>query len=191
MNARQEMEQGFWDEIAKEADPTPFLYDEGKDNETVEAIEAGLRPGNALEIGCGPGRLTKLIGQNHEVFGCDISMEFVKQARRDDSDTMFRWTTGRMVPWYDEKFDNVYSVTLFQHLDGKGVRAYLNEAERVLKPGGHLRFQFIEGTDDAPMSKHYSWHDMTRWVREAGFNNPLLEPALVYPNWSWMSASKP
>lgn len=43
------------------------------------------------------------------------------------------------IPEEDHSIDVLYTSHMLEHLDAKGVAAFLAEARRVLKPGGHVR----------------------------------------------------
>lgn len=100
-----------------------------------------------LEIGCGAGRMTKhLAAMFGEVVGVDVSGEMIGQARQ-------RLTALANVQLYetsgldfselpDQHFDLILSAYVFQHVpSAEVIQSNLNDAWRVLKPGGVFRFQ--------------------------------------------------
>ncbi len=100
-----------------------------------------------LEIGCGAGRMTKhLAAMFGEVAGVDVSGEMIHQARErlaGIGNVQFYETSGVDFPMLDdESFDLILSAYVFQHVPGAAViRSNLDDAWRVLKPGGVFRFQ--------------------------------------------------
>lgn len=112
-------------------------------------LAGGRDPGTlrVLEIGCGAGRMTKhLAAVFGEVIGVDVSGEMIRQARErlaTVANVQFYETTGVDFPMLaDESFDLILSAYVFQHVPSASViRTNLNDAWRVLKPGGVFRFQ--------------------------------------------------
>jgi ubiquinone/menaquinone biosynthesis C-methylase UbiE len=100
-----------------------------------------------LEIGCGAGRMTKhLAAIFGEVTGVDVSGEMIRQARErlaTVGNAQFYETSGVDFPMLqDESFDLILSAYVFQHVPSAAViRSNLEDAWRVLKPGGVFRFQ--------------------------------------------------
>jgi SAM-dependent methyltransferase len=116
------------------------------------AAGANRRAWRALEIGCGPGRLMKPMSRHFgEIHGVDVSDEMIARARhnlRSVPHAHPHATTGAdLAAFADDSFDLVYSYAVFQHIPSRDVvMQYLQEARRVLKPGGLLRCQ-INGLD--------------------------------------------
>src|SRR4029453_11850011 len=105
------------------------------------------RARRALEIGCGPGRLMRpLSRQFGEIHGVDVADEMIGRARenlRGIPHAHPHHTSGAdLSPFADESFDFIYSYAVFQHIPSREiVMQSLDEACRVLKPGGLIRFQ--------------------------------------------------
>lgn len=102
--------------------------------------------GEALDFGCGVGRLTQaLAGRFDRCTGVDISPTMVKQAEAmnrfggrvsyvvNDTDDLSRFESGR--------FAFVYSSIVLQHVRRRFIARYLGEFARVLEPGGVMVFQ--------------------------------------------------
>jgi len=107
---------------------------------TLEALR--LQPGEvALDIGCGPGYLTRELarqtGQNGRVIGIDTSQPMldVATARCEGLDnTSFRLADATSLPFDDASFDAVAVVQVYLFVPDL-TRAFA-ELARVLKPGG-------------------------------------------------------
>jgi len=118
---------------------------------TIDILLRGLNVhGDALEIGCGYGRLMAGMAPHFDsVFGVDISLNML--AKGDNYLKMFPncvvlHTNGTTLPFEDKRFDFVYSFIAFQHMPTlEIVQSNLREVARVLKPGGMCRIQTIEG----------------------------------------------
>lgn len=111
-----------------------------------------LAPGNprarrALEIGCGPGRLLKPMSAFFgEIHGIDVSDEMIRLAAQNLAGVPHAHVRhapdSNLAAFADDSFDFVYSYAVFQHIPSRAVVfGYLDEANRVLKPGGVLRCQ--------------------------------------------------
>lgn len=115
-------------------------------------LSGGLGTGKqdlVLSIGCGTckfeGRLAELV---HGVVGLDISDVALAIAKANVPPNIQLIRSGEMDPSFvpDSCFDMVISLSTFQHLPAKTVKAYLRDCLRVLKPKGMLKCNIIERT---------------------------------------------
>lgn len=110
--------------------------------------------GRAVEIGSGLGRIVRALSRRGfaEVVGVDISPTMVARARRlvDAPGVRFELGDGSGLGGLaDACADLVLTFTVFQHMpDERLIAGYLQEAARVLRPGGVLVAQW-NGTDGA------------------------------------------
>lgn len=118
------------------------------------ANRAGLPARSVVvEIGCGLGRLTRLAAADFDrVIGLDVSPEMLRQARIQANAANISYelvgSDGR-IPSGAESIDLVYAWTVFRHMSKEMFGRYLDEARRVLKPGGCLAFEaLIRDTGD-------------------------------------------
>lgn len=92
-----------------------------------------------LDFGCGCGRMTRFLGLDRDlsVYGCDINDQLVEwcSANLPDVTTV---KNGSMppIPFEDETFDLVYSLSIFTHLPEEAALAWLTELNRVLAEDG-------------------------------------------------------
>ena len=98
-------------------------------------------PRKILEIGCGIGSTTCLIGERFSratVMGLDFDGEQVAlaQARAHPSNVMFIQGDAMGFPFEDNTFDALFSLLTFHHLEN--YQRSLKECLRVLRPGGRL-----------------------------------------------------
>ena len=89
-----------------------------------------------LDFGCGCGRTLRHFAPK-AIEGCDVDAEAIAWMQRNVGTTQFAANRFEPpLPWPDETFDLVYSVSIFTHLDEKTQLAWLAELARVLKPRG-------------------------------------------------------
>ncbi len=112
----------------------------------LQNLSVAVRPGRALDFGCGVGRITQALARTFaECDGVDIAPSMIERAHElnrfgercryvvNDRDDLARFG--------DETFDLVYSVIVLQHIAPEFTTAYLREFTRVLSPRGVLVFQ--------------------------------------------------
>jgi SAM-dependent methyltransferase len=112
--------------------------------------EVPVEAGRLLDVGCGPGRLDRLLAAANpelQVVGVDASPEMVEQAALGPPlpNLSFRGGTAEELP-FDGEFDFAISIASFHHWEEPA--AGLAGVHRALVPGG--RFWIWEGNPDAP-----------------------------------------
>jgi SAM-dependent methyltransferase len=146
---------------------------------------ADPRSRRLLEIGCGLGRLMRPLSREcGEIHGVDISDEMIARARQ--------WLAGiphahvhvaanDLSAFASASFDLVYSYAVFHHIpDRRFVYQYLDEAFRVLKPGGILAAQVnsIQVAPGPPDTWSGVWipaQDIAEHARRAGWRLLSME----------------
>jgi ubiquinone/menaquinone biosynthesis C-methylase UbiE len=138
----------YWDAYVKQWEEAPekgtlgYLGCEWKNQETFSTLleKYAMPGGNALEIGCGGGRITaeavRLFGH---VEAADVSHEMLRKCRESvrANNLSLQHLDGftlNNVP--DSSIDVVYSHDVFVHFSSLQVYAYLEEIRRVLKSNG-------------------------------------------------------
>ena len=104
-------------------------------------VRGGGRP-RLLDFGCGCGRLLRFLvghGDLLELHGTDVNPEHVEWCR--EFLAPIRFTTNDLRPPLshpDGRFDGIWSLSVFTHLDEEASAAWRNELARMLAPGGIL-----------------------------------------------------
>ncbi|HVW80786.1 MAG TPA: class I SAM-dependent methyltransferase [Mycobacteriales bacterium] len=113
------------------------------------ALRPDLARGDALDFGCGPGRLTYALAAHfsHAV-GVDISAPMIELAERrrgtvQNCDFICNDRDDLSV-LLDASFDFVYSRIVLQHMPAALALGYVSEFVRILRPGGLALFQIPE-----------------------------------------------
>ena len=109
-----------------------------------------------LEIGCGVGRLGRQIAPRcRQWTGCDVSAGMLRFARRRLADlpnvTFVEISGFDLAPVQTASQDAVYCTVVFMHLAEWDRYNYVEEAYRVLKPGGRLYI------DNIALTTEYGW----------------------------------
>lgn len=103
-----------------------------------------------IDVGCGSGRLAKQLSgySTGRYLGIDIIPELLDHARRivERPDWRFERANGLSIPEEDNAADMVCFFSVFTHLLHEQTYVYLQEAKRVVKPGGIIVFSFLDFT---------------------------------------------
>ena len=105
-----------------------------------------LERGSALDLGCGPGRITHALASEFEqVIGYDISATMLDMAAKDaaENESFLLNETDDLSVFNDNTFDLVYCSKVLQHVDEDRVGNYMRECVRVLRSGGTLFCQML------------------------------------------------
>jgi len=188
---RVERERKYW-EFAS-GDPyvrDNYIVDKNiKDSDCLEALCFDpFKYKRTLEVGCGIGRLTTILAKEHPgctFIGVDISEGMIKQAP-ELSNVIYKLGKGRSIPEGITDIDFVYSMFVFQHIPEDGVRDYLEDIARVLKPGGCLVFQYVEGVESESFSHHFTCEEVCNWLQRH-YDFPYVRKHLLHPSWSWVT----
>ena len=162
---------------------------------------AALEPGQVvLDLGSGGGidvlLSARRVGPTGKAYGLDMTDEMLALARRNQAAagvTNVEFLTGDIehIPLPDASVDVIISNCVINLAADK--RKVFAEAFRVLKPGGRFAVSDVVVRGDVPMAIRRSmelWvgcvagaleeQQFEAWLREAGFENPTLEPTRVY-----------
>lgn len=109
----------------------------------------GLGPDQFLvDVGCGSGRLAIPLARDHRggYLGTDVVEELLAYARKrcGRPDWRFEAVDRIAIPATDESADMVCFFSVLTHVLHEHSYLYLEEAKRVLKPGGRIVFSFLE-----------------------------------------------
>lgn len=112
------------------------------------------RPLRILDVGCGTGELTVLMGRlGHEAWGADVHAEHLALARTlaDENGVpplRFVHTAGAALPFADRSMDVAHLHVVLEHVPDEVLPALLRELRRVVRHGVHVivpnRLQWID-----------------------------------------------
>jgi SAM-dependent methyltransferase len=184
-NPNRHQYKDVWTELSTTEDAAKLWVQGSTDEATLEhtgsydsiRLQRHLNIGkddDVLEIGCGVGRLGKVFAPICRSWtGCDVSANMLKHAARRLTafpNVRFVELSGydlRPVP--DASLDAVYCTVVFMHLTEWDRYNYIEDAHRILRPGGRLYVDNISLTTD------YGW----QFFQSARAIDPLKRPPQI------------
>lgn len=140
-------------------------------NDLLAQKKADL-PTRILDVGCGTGLIHKyMAGSNRDIHGIDVSVDSIAVAKEDNPTINYRTYDGDVLPYESESFDLVYAICVMHHVPPAQWRNFVNEMNRVLKPGG-----------TAVVIEHNPFNPATQWVvknSELDIGAVLLKPRVL------------
>ncbi len=145
----------------------------------AESQEISFARGNALDFGCGLGRLTQALADHFDAAtGVDIASSMITQARsfnkHSDRCSYFLNEQPNLEQFASEHFDFVFTTLVLQHMPQRLQLSYISEFLRLLKPGGLSVFQVIlhnRNPEGVPPVKRMIRNIMPREVRRVYWNS--------------------
>lgn len=105
---------------------------------------------SVIDLGCGTGDLlAECLKFTRKAVGVDNSRYMISQGKKDNPGVEFIFGDTLDLKMKNEKFDLALSRAVFQHLTKKQHKKFLQEVNRILRPGG--RFIFFTPIDSIPM----------------------------------------
>lgn len=162
--------------------------------------QCGLQPNSiVVDVGCGSGRLAFQLKRYPKLryLGTDVVPALLDYAKRRVArpDFAFRVVNTLTIPAKANAADFCVFFSVFTHLLHEESYCYLEEAHRVLKPGGRVIFSFLEFAVDhnwAVFQANRDWaknrtiaghlnvfqhrSDIRVWSRHLGFNIETIFP---------------
>jgi ubiquinone/menaquinone biosynthesis C-methylase UbiE len=117
----------------------------------VGSLGLHVKPGRALDFGCGVGRLTQALAAHFvEVWGVDIAPSMIDLANRYNRHRdRCSYQLNRKCDlniFKNNTFDFIYSNITLQHMAPRYSQAYIQEFIRILSPEGLMVFQLPTST---------------------------------------------
>ena len=121
----------------------------------LESLGIEFQHSDALDFGCGLGRLTRAIAKHFSrTTGVDVAPAMIDRARQlsepSENCSYLVNDTDDLSQFSDRAFDFIYSRLVLQHMNPATSLRYIREFGRVLRPEGVLVFQIPEPNRDKP-----------------------------------------
>ncbi len=168
-------------------------FEKDRPRPTASALRALTREtgaGRVLEVGCGTGYwLVGLRSAADQLYGLDYSAGMLVQANVGCEKLLLVQGRAGQLPFAGASFDLVYCVNAIHHFDHP--RAFVFEAERLLRPGGSLAivgmdprahrhkwyiYDYFDGTYDVDLGRFPPWRTVMDWMMSAGYREVELRP---------------
>ncbi len=119
-------------------------------NDTYDYICKNIEKTKAkiLEIGCGPGNITKYIlsqRSDFDIFGIDIAENMVELAKQNNPTAQFAVMDCREINKLETKFDGIVGGFCLPYLSETESKELITNAYDLLNDGGLLYLSFVEG----------------------------------------------
>ena len=161
-----------------------------------------------LDVACGTGRTLRMIRgalPKASLFGTDLSPAYLRKANQLLSEILSELpqllqANSEELPYLDNYFHGLTSVFLFHELPAAARQQVINEAFRVLQPGGVFvicdSMQASDSPDFQPMMnnfpaifhepyyRHYTTDNLEERLTTAGFTNIKVENHFVSKYWT-------
>jgi SAM-dependent methyltransferase len=137
---------------------------------------------DVLDFGCGCGRTLIWLARaapSSRFFGVDVDAEAIDWCSRHLKVAEF--SLGRPLPPLDfapDRFDLIYAISVFTHLNEEYQFCWLEELQRVTRPGGVVLL-----TLHGPSTHRHVPPDQAAEVREKGFAFVHSYPKHFHPEW--------
>lgn len=119
-------------------------------NETYDFICQQIKKENAkiLEIGCGPGNITKYLltkRPDFKIFGTDIAPNMIELAKKNNPTANFAVMDAREINKLEEKYDAVINGFCLPYFSESESEQFVINASLLLNTGGIIYISFVEG----------------------------------------------
>jgi len=145
-----------------------------RQGKVIAFLNEHLPQGLILDIGAGDGFTAKRI-VGRKVFCMEPSTDIINL----DNNSLWVKGSAENIPFHDKYFDAAYATWAY-FLPGKDKRKGLQEAERVIKPGGKLIIVDNAGNDEFSSFAAHSIAEGPEFYLENGFTVHYIETAFEF-----------
>ncbi len=103
---------------------------------------------NILEIGCGPGNITKYLlskRPDYNIFGIDIAPNMIALAKKNNPNANFKLMDIRNISEIEGKYDAIVCGFCLPYISEIDSQKLLFDAKNLLNESGFLYLSFVEG----------------------------------------------
>ena len=126
-------------------------------NDTYDFICYSILKQNAkiLEIGCGPGNITKYLldkRPDFDILGTDISSNMIELAKENNPTASFSIMDCREIDNLSQKFDGIVCGFCLPYLSQSDTLKFIKDCSKLLNENGLIYISFVEGE---PSKSHF------------------------------------
>ncbi len=119
-------------------------------NETYDFVCNSITRKNAklLEIGCGPGNITKYllsVRPDFDIFGIDIAPNMIELAKKNNPTASFAIMDSRHIDEIKTKYDGIVCGFCLPYLSHTDSQKFITDCYNLLNEDGLLYISFVEG----------------------------------------------
>lgn len=136
-----------------------------------------------LEIGCGPGNITKYIlarRPDFNVFGIDIAPNMIELAKKNNPTASFAIMDCRQISGLETKYDGIVCGFCLPYLSQIDSKTFISDCNNLLNENGQLYLSFVEGdpnksdfqvgsSGDRTYFYYYNLDDLTEQLEKNSF----------------------
>jgi len=154
-------------------------------NDTYDFICNSIAKDNAkvLEIGCGPGNITKYLlskRPDFDIFGIDIAPNMIELAKKNNPTASFTIMDSRQISDLNTKYDGIVCGFCLPYLSQPDSKKFISDCYNLLNENGHLYLSFVEGdpnksdfqvgsSGDRTYFYFYNLDDLTEQLKKNNF----------------------
>ncbi|HRE76598.1 MAG TPA: class I SAM-dependent methyltransferase [Flavobacterium sp.] len=154
-------------------------------NETYDFVCNSVTKKNAklLEIGCGPGNITKYllsVRADFDIFGIDIAPNMIELAKKNNPPASFAIMDSRHLDEIKTKYDGIICGFCLPYLSHTDSQKFITDCFNLLNEDGLLYISFVEGdpsksdfqigsSGDRSYFYFYNLNDLTKQLIENNF----------------------
>lgn len=171
-----------WNKIASLYEKTFMDLDLYNDTYNVFCTFLEQENPNILEIGCGPGNITKYIlskRADFNILGIDIASNMIKLAKKNNPTANFKVMDSRDINSLKTKFDAVICGFCLPYLSESDCIKLIKDCTNLLSKKGILYISFVEGlnsksgyiTDSSGDKMFFYYHNLSHLKNNLAKNN--------------------
>jgi len=119
-------------------------------NDTYDVICHSITKENAriLEIGCGPGNITKYLlskRPDFDIFGIDVAPNMIELAKKNNPSADFGLMDCRQLDQIKSKYDGIVCGFCLPYLSASDTQKLISDCSKLLNENGLIYLSFVEG----------------------------------------------
>lgn len=196
--------QSWYEDLEKSRFASAFTYGRYQLDHMVDDLFRSLPKGSSiLDVGCGTGEhLKRALRNGLKATGVEPAEGMLEVARQNVPNAEVIQGVATKLPFKDQQFDAVIMIEVLRYLHRSDVELALQEARRVLRPGGAILatlvnrwaldgfyllqrarqlFKSSQFNEKNPYCLFFTPGEAEQLLREAGFTNVRAEGRMLAP----------